>query len=401
LPHNTLYTMLKISADWLFPIATPPLEHGVLITDDAGKILAIERREQHDPASLDIHRGILVPGFVNTHCHLELSHMKGKVDTGTGLIPFITSVVTQRNAAPEVIAEAIEQAEAEMLAGGIVALGDISNAPDTFPMKAKGLMRYHTFIELFDFLQEAGAEKAFSDWKAVYEKIELAPGSARSLVPHAPYSVSKSLFQKINDFNEKSCITVSIHNQETPPESELFEQGRGAFFDFYGKFGISMEHFRPTGQPSIFYALENLNPANRTLFVHNTLTAKADIEAAHAWSPNVFWATCPNANLYIENRLPNYQHFLDTNARMTIGTDSLTSNWQLSILEEMKTIARYQSYVPLETLLRWATLNGAQALGFDDTLGSLEVGKTPGLVLLQGLEAGMKLTEQATVKRLA
>ncbi|MCW5924116.1 MAG: amidohydrolase family protein [Saprospiraceae bacterium] len=393
--------MRKISADLVFPIARPPIAQGVVITDPTGKILALERRDQHDPASLEIHRGILTPGFVNTHCHLELSHMKGKVHTGTGLIPFITSVVTQRNAASEFIAEAIAQAEAEMLAGGIVALGDISNAPDTFAVKAKGRMRYHTFVELFDFLQTSGADKAFADWSAVYEQIELAPGSARSLVPHAPYSVSQRLFQKINDFNAPAApVTVSIHNQETPPENELFEQGRGAFFDFYGKFGISLEHFQPTGKPSIHYALEHLNPAHRTLFVHNTLTSKADIEAAHAWSHKVFWATCPNANLYIENRLPHYQHFLDANARVTIGTDSLTSNWQLSILEEMKTIALYQSYVPFETLLRWATLNGAQALGFDDTLGSLEEGKVPGVLLLQGMEAGMKLSAQASVRRL-
>lgn len=392
--------MKKFSADWVFPVSSEPIENGVVITDDTGTILAIERREQHDPASLDIRRGALVPGFVNTHCHLELSHMKGKVNTGTGLIPFITSVVTQRNASPEAIADAIEQAEAEMLAGGIVALGDISNAPDTAAVKAKGRMRYYTFIELFDFLQETGAEKAFSDWLAVYEQHAPAPGSTKALVPHAPYTVSKSLFQKINDFNEKSGITVSIHNQETPPENELFEQGSGAFYDFYGKFNISLEHFQPTGEPSIFYALEHLNPTNRTLFVHNTLTTQTDIEAAHAWSPNVFWATCPNANLYIENRLPDYRHFLDTNARLTIGTDSLTSNWQLSILEEMKTIARYQSFVPFETLLRWATLNGAQALGFDDTLGSLEVGKTPGIVLLQGLAPDFRLVAEASVRRL-
>jgi cytosine/adenosine deaminase-related metal-dependent hydrolase len=392
--------MKKFSADWVFTISSPPVKNGVVVTDDAGKILAVERREQHDPASLEIHQGVLAPGFVNTHCHLELSHMKGKVDTGTGLIPFITGVVTKRNAAPEVIADAIEQAEAEMLAGGIVALGDISNAPDTFALKAKGRMRFYTFVELFDFLQETGAGKAFSDWIAVYEQIELAPGSARALVPHAPYTVSQSLFQKINDFNEKSGIAVSIHNQETPPENELFERGSGEFYDFYGKFGISLEHFRPTGEPSIFYALKHLNPSNRTIFVHNTLTTKTDIEAAQTWSPNVFWATCPNANLYIENRLPNYQHFLDTNARMTIGTDSLTSNWQLSILEEMKTIARYQSYVPFETLLRWATLNGAQALGFDDTLGSLEMGKTPGVVLLQGLTPEQNFSPETSVRRL-
>ncbi|MFN0034540.1 MAG: amidohydrolase family protein [Saprospiraceae bacterium] len=392
--------MRKITANWVCPVSSEPLENAVIVADDAGKILAIEARERHDPASLETYSGILVPGFVNTHCHLELSHMKGKVGTGTGLIPFITSVVTQRNAAAEIIAEAIENAEQEMLDGGIVALGDISNAPDTFATKAKGRMRYHTFLELFDFLQEAGAEKSFADGRAVYEQIELAPGSARSLVPHAPYSVSKSLFEKINTFNPSTAdITVSIHNQETPPEQDLFLEKKGGFLDFYAKFGISLEHFEATGRPSIYYALANMNPANRTLFVHNTLSTQADMEAAQVWSPNVFWATCPNANLYIENRLPDYSAFLKTNARVTIGTDSLTSNWQLSVLEEMKTIARYQSYVPFATLLRWATLNGAQALGFDGTLGSLEVGKTPGMVLIQGVSPDWKLTAEAAAKR--
>ena len=392
--------MRKFSADWVYPIASEPIENGVLITDDTGKILAIEQRIQHDPASLDIRSGALVPGFVNAHCHLELSHMKGLVDTGTGLIPFITSVVTKRNLPAELIADAIVRAEREMLEGGIVALGDISNTTDTVAVKAEGRMRYYTFVELFDFLQDAGAEKAFNDWKAIYDQHRPGPGSARSLVPHAPYTVSPNLFGRINAANPPAGATVSIHNQETPPENELFQHGTGAFYDFYGKFNISLEQFRATGQASIYYALQHLNPRQRTLFVHNTLTAASDIRAAQAWSPHTYWATCPNANLYIENRLPDYRAFLDTGARVAIGTDSLTSNWQLSILEEMKTIARYQSYVPFSTLLRWATLNGAEALGFDDTLGSFEAGKTPGVLLLDGMDAGENLRADTRVKRL-
>ncbi|MBP6826907.1 MAG: amidohydrolase family protein [Saprospiraceae bacterium] len=392
--------MKKITADLVFPIASEPVENGVVITDDAGKILAVERREQHDPATLETHRGALIPGFVNTHCHLELSHMKGLVDTGTGLIPFITGVVTKRNLPAEVIADAIVRAEREMLEGGIVAVGDISNTTDTFAVKAAGRMRYYTFVELFDFLQDAGAEKAFADWKSVYDQLPQIAGSTGTLVPHAPYTVSKSLFQKINETYPPDGLTVSIHNQETPPENELFEHGKGAFYEFYGKFNISLAQFEPTGKPSLFYALANMLPQHRTLFVHNTLTTAADIRAAQAWSPRTFWATCPNANLYIENRLPDYRNFLETGACVTIGTDSLTSNWQLSILEELKTIARYQSYVPFDALLRWATLNGAQALGFDDTLGSLETGKTPGILLLQGLSPDKKIQAETTVKRL-
>ncbi|MCC7465321.1 MAG: amidohydrolase family protein [Saprospiraceae bacterium] len=391
--------MQKFTAHRIYPVSSEPLENAVVITDNAGKILAIESMDRHDPASVAHLNGVLVPGFVNTHCHLELSHMKGKVDTGTGLIPFITGVVTKRNAPAEEIAEAIEKAEQEMLDGGIVALGDISNAPDTFAVKSRGRMRYHTFLELFDFLQDEKAEKTFTDALKVYEQLRHAPGSTATLAPHAPYSVSRALFQKINQFNADSGITVSIHNQETPPEQELFLEKTGGFLEFYSKFGISLESFEPSGKSSIHYALQHMNPALRSLFVHNTLTTRADIAAAQAWSDKVYWATCPNANLYIENRLPDYSAFLDTGARVTIGTDSLTSNWQLSILEEMKTIARYQSYVSFDTLLRWATLNGAEALGFDDTLGSIEPGKTPGLLLLQNLDAKGVPLASATVKR--
>lgn len=387
--------MQKFSADHVLSMSAPPIEKGVVITDDEGKILAIEPREHHDPASVQILPGMLIPGFVNTHCHLELSHMKGKVNTGTGLIPFITGVVTQRNAPAETIASAIEQAEQEMFDGGIVAVGDISNVPDTFAVKAKGRLRYYTFVEVFDFLQEDNAAKKLEEAIFVYEQLHLPAGSRRSIVPHAPYSVSKNLFQNIRAFNAGTDGTVSIHNQETPPENELFLRKTGGFPGFYEKFGISLDAFQPTGSSSIYYALEHLDPAMRTLFVHNTLTTREEIRAAQSWSDRVYWATCPNANLYIENRLPDYRAFMDTDARLTIGTDSLTSNWQLSILEEIKTIRRYQSYVPLETILQWATLNGAQALGFDDTLGSLEVGKKPGILCLEGVGEEMKVRRLA------
>jgi aminodeoxyfutalosine deaminase len=396
---HTLF-MRKITADYVFPVSSEPIRNGVVVLDDAGKILSITTRDQYSTPDLEVYSGTLTPGLVNTHCHLELSHMKGKVDTGTGLIPFITGVVTQRNADAAVIAAAIEQAEQAMLDGGIVAVGDISNAPDTFIVKSKHRLHYHTFVELFDFLQDNGAEKAMQDWTAVLEQIKQTAQHRATLVPHAPYSVSPTLFQRIRDFNPSQGATVSIHNQETPPENELFLHKTGDFLRFYGGFGISLDGFSATGQTAIHYALAHLNPNNRTLFVHNTLTTPDDIAAAQAWSPHVFWATCPNANLYIENRLPNYRYFIDAGARMTIGTDSLTSNWQLSVLEEMKTIARYQSYVPFATLLRWATLNGAEALGFDDTLGSLEVGKTPGLVLWDGLANGEHLSTDTSVRRL-
>ncbi len=383
----------KISASKIYPISTSPLENVVIIVDDAGKILAIDALENHDVTEIAFFNGVIVPGFVNAHCHLELSHLKGIAQTGTGLIDFISQVIKNRNHAPEIIQAAIKQEEANMKASGIVAVGDISNTTDTFLQKKQEQLYYYTFVEYFDLFQENNTENTLQQYDAVFDALTETDVLKKSKVPHAPYSVSDKLFNTIMDASNQSSIkkTISIHNQETPPENELFKTKSGAFIDFYNRIGFTTNAIPALGKSSIQYALKYLNSNNRNLFVHNTLTTKADIESAHQQldKTNTFWCTCPNANLYIENSLPNYQYFIDTQAQVCIGTDSLTSNWQLNILEEMKTILKYQSYVDFETALKWATLNGAKALGFDSDLGTIEIGKKPGLVWIEHMENGL------------
>lgn len=389
----------KISADRLYTGTNDvALLDKVVIFDPQGTILQIDDVAAHDPASVEKLEGAIVPGFINTHCHLELSHMKDKANTGTGLVPFLQTVVNFRDISMEEILDAIDRADAEMWDGGIMAVGDISNKADTANRKNQSKLKYYTFVEFFDFLQEEGADNWFNNFKPAYDQQSDSNGNRKSAVPHAPYTVSRNLFKKINALNQPGC-TVSIHNQETPGENALFQNKTGSFLEFYSGFGFPLDQFQPSGRTSIHYALENMDPACRTLFVHNTESTREDIRAAQAWSQDIYWATCPNANLFIENRLPNYQYFLDTEAKVTIGTDSLTSNWQLSVLEEMKTIARFQSYVPFTTILRWATINGAEALGFEDSLGSIEAGKRPGLLLLN-LGEDERLKADTVVKRI-
>lgn len=390
--------MRKFSADIIFPVSQQPILNGVVVCNDEGKIIEVTDSILHDEGTVQHFKGAIVPGFVNTHCHLELSHMKGKAQTGTGLIDFIQQVVTKRAVNQEEILMAIEQAEQEMLKNGIVAVGDISNQIDTFSQKAKGNLMYHTFVECFDFMQNNNAQATLDKYLAVFNALELPSGHKKSLVPHANYSVSEQLFSLINQQN-KNKSTISIHNQETPAEDALFVNGKSQFSDFFENIGFKMDSIKNIGKPAIYYALQHLKTTDINLFVHNTLTEANEIEAAQALLPKVYWATCPNANLYIENRLPNYQHFIASNAKVTIGTDSLTSNWQLSILEEMKTIQKYQSNVTFEQLLKWATLNGAEALQFEQQLGSIETGKTPGLVLLEHFD-GAHLSNKTTAKRI-
>jgi len=391
--------MKKFAADLVYTVAGDPIRNGLVITDDEGRILELDTQDKHDPATFKKYAGAIIPGLVNSHCHLELSHMKGKVDTGTGLLPFLQQVVQFRDIPQEKIDEAIRKADAEMYENGIVAVGDISNKLDTVAVKDESPISYYTFVEMFDFLQEKNAEQTFREYAEVLKGQSDRAENRKSAVPHAPYTVSRELFRLIREANPDDA-TISIHNQETAHEDQFFLEKEGGFLDFYERFGFTIEDFKPSGQRSIHYALANMNPKNRILFVHNTMTQPEDIQAAMSWGEQVFWATCPNANLYIENRLPNYRHWLDTGARLTIGTDSLTSNWQLSVLEEMKTIARYQSYVPFATLLTWATRNGAEALGFDDLLGSIEPGKQPGLNVLSNLGPDGGLTPQTAISRL-
>ncbi len=393
--------MRKISADYIYPMDQPPIKEGVLIVDKDGKIINLTERGDHDHADLEIYNGVIIPGMINTHCHMELSHMIGKIPTGTGLIPFISQVVKFRDFPQEVIDDAIAAADRYMHGQGIVAVGDISNKADTAAVKALSDIRYYTFVEMFDFIQDSMTEPMINQYSEVYAKHSDENGNNKSYVPHAPYTVSDGLYKYIKD-NNKSNSTVSIHNQETKHEDDLFNSKTGDFLGFYEGFGFPLTDFKATGKNSIYHAMSQMDPNQRTLFVHNTRTTSDDIAATQKWSNQVYWATCANANLYIENALPNYQAFMDAKANMTIGTDSLSSNWQLSVFEEMKTIKKYNSYIPTSTLLEWATYNGAKALGFDDTLGSFTIGKTPGVVLIDcklDSEEEIILTD-AEVKRL-
>jgi len=371
--------MRYISADYVHPISSEIINNGVVQVDGSGTIIKIGTKSDFPSVDIEHFSGILIPGFINTHCHLELSHMKGLCKTGTTLIPFITDVVKHRDFDQEIILAKIKEEDTNMFNAGIQAVGDISNKVDTALTKSESPIHYYTFVEMFDFMQDTLTKSTIENYRAVFRDQSDEGANKKSFVPHAPYSVSEALFDFINKANPNKS-TISIHNQETPAEQSLFETGDSDFHDFVKGFGFSLDHLQPTGQGSIYYALKNMQAKRKNLFVHNTLTSETDIQAAHEWSENCYWATCPNANLYIENKLPNYQNFINQNAKMTIGTDSIMSNWQLSIWEEIKTIKKYQSYVPLTSLLQWSTLNGAQSLGYQKQLGSLEVGKNPGLV---------------------
>jgi cytosine/adenosine deaminase-related metal-dependent hydrolase len=377
----------------------------VLITTEDGIIKAIIPVQDAGENAQKLN-GIIAPGFINAHCHLELSHMKGIIPEHTGLPDFILKIVNERHFPEESILEAIADGEAEMLQEGIVAVGDISNNALTTAQKQKGHLAYHTFIEISGW-KPAIAESRFANAQNVMEQFRLIEAAASlnplksSFSPHAPYSVSKELWQIMMPHFEGN--TVTIHNQEAPAENELFLNGTGDFVRMYQAMNIDQTHFSPTGQNSLPSYFPQLKNAKNILLVHNTTTNEADIHFANQLAmqhaQELYYTLCVNANIYIENKLPPIELLRSKNAAIVLGTDSLSSNHQLSILSELKTIRKNFPSIPLEEMLRWATLNGAKALQLEQQFGSFEKGKKPGLILINQIENN-QISEQSTVQRL-
>ena len=367
----------------------------VLITQKDGTIEAMVGIEE---AGEDIQsfEGILSPGLINAHCHLELSHMKGMIPAHTGLQEFVKQIVALRKVEEHNVEDAIIAAENEMYDNGIVAVGDICNTLDTLTIKQKHKLAYYSFVELYD-LDPTRADDKINAGLKMQEAFEQNCIRA-SLVPHAPYSVSFNLWKLLS--NHFGAHTISMHNQETIDENEFFEKKSGSFLAMYERTKVSLDFFEATGLSSLQSVLPYFKKAASSILVHNSFTSASDIKAVQKEMPNSFWCLCPNANQYIEQTMPPIELLRANGAEIVIGTDSYASNWSLNILDELKTIQKYNPSIPLSEMLGWATMNGARALQMEKGLGSFEKGKKPGVVLIEGVNSYGQLENKSNSKRI-
>lgn len=310
--------------------------------------------------------GLIRPGFVNAHCHLELSHMKDVIPPHTGLVPFLLDVVGKREFPQEQIHQAVTDALDEMRDDGIVAVGDISNTDTTASFKASSGLHFHTFVEVLSFLEEKTPDRMHHYTEVLRSFLDKGAGPA-NLTPHAPYSVSQLAFRMINDATENAI--VSIHNQETPAEDELYRTGTGAFLQLFRKFGIEGSPFPVTGFGSIRSYLPHFTKGQTLLLIHNSFMPLEDLQwakqVAKQNGTKLVFCFCVNANLYIENTMPDILQFRDEDCQIVLGTDSYSSNWQLNVSAEIATIRERYPTIPVEEIYGWATLNGVDALNIN------------------------------------
>ncbi len=370
-------------------------DNSVLIINDNGTVKDLVSADAVEKSNIEHIEGIITPGFINTHCHLELSHLKDKIKRHTGIVDFGLSVIKYRNDIPaEMQQEYMLQADKEMLQQGIVAVGDISNTILSLPVKKQSTLYYHTFVELIGLNPER-AELVFDAGKEIINAFEENDLSA-SLAPHASYSSSLELIKKITDSCYLKNKPTSIHNQESKAENDFFKTKTGNYLSLYEALGLPISYFKPTGKSSLQSVLPAFNKEVRVLLVHNTFTDADDIKTAQNEMKHVYWCLCPKANLYIENTLPDVTLLSKSKCVLTLGTDSLASNSNVSVMDEINCLQLHRPDLSLELLLQAATYNGAEFLGIENKFGLLKKGNTPGINVIDITKKG-----NYSVKKLA
>jgi len=332
--------------------------------DEVGRILQINKKKPKQ--SVDKYQGLLMPGMVNAHCHLELSHTKGSIDEKIGLSSFLQEVserLPQDNNI-DYLTAAMKKADAEMLANGIVAVGDICNTLTSIQTKLASNIRYHNFVECIS-VRATDVKNRFLKYTQVYDSF--LENFDASLGLHTPYTCHENLYKLVNQHSD----FITIHNQESQAENLLFNRELGSFDKFYEHFGLDKNEIvqSHTASSSFENSQRLLGTDKKKLFVHNTFTTAGDLKFA---DKNTWFCFCPKANVYIEDQLPDITLFHDFQDQIVLGTDSLASNDSLNILSEVKTIQDNFPSISLSKILQWATSNGAKLFGQERELGSLD-----------------------------
>lgn len=377
--------MRRFSANYVLPVTCLPIKNGIVEVDNNGEIISIvdPGREFKEIHSTEFHNGVIVPGFVNAHCHLELSHLKGQVKSASGIAGFIKAVTEYRINDSEVIEKAIQIAIREIELTGTVAIGDICNTLDTFFLKSRSSIFFHNFIEVFG-INPLASERIIENAIEIMDSFQGLQNGATSLTPHSTYSLSNELWDRLRNQINKSDFPVSIHYAESLPEFEYLINGKGPLMERYKLLNIPFD--APLGLTPFKVVTDNINHDKDVLLIHNTFASVDELVDINRIFRNATFVTCPESNLIIEGKLPDLVAMYRQGLRIAVGTDSLASTTSLSMLYHIKLLQEHFPDIPFSEVLKWSTLNGAEALNVSDRFGSIEIGKAPGLNLITNFD---------------
>ena len=394
--------MTTFLAEWLLPIAQPPIRHGsITIADGRIEAIGIARAAPSKdvsraarPEAIDLGRAVILPALVNAHTHLELSYLHERIPPAPRFGQWVRAVMSMRRQYPDPadtrIIEPARRAIAQARRTGTGLFGDVSNTLVTVPLLREARIPAQVFHELTGFTEQDPPARVVE----ARQRADAAsnPAVRVSVAPHAPYSVSAALFTAIrHDIDAHPAAISSVHLGENPEEVELLQRGTGEIRAVLEDLGRWPPDWRPPGCSPVEYLQDLGFLDRRTLVVHGVQFTGDDLATLR--DLGVTLVSCPRSNVYVGVGSPPLEAFYAMDVDVTFGTDSLASAPDLDMFAELAEARRIAPRVPARRLLESATLTGARALGFERELGTLEAGKRSAALVVRVPEAVVDVEE--------
>ena len=368
--------MVRYTASWIVPVSGRPLRNGTVLVE-SGRIVAVEPGPPPASRTVDLGAVAVLPGLVNAHTHLELSHLRGQVHPAPAFVTWIRSIMTARarpaNQGPADILAGIHAGIAEALASGTAVVGDISNTLETFGPLVGSELVGRLFYELIGFSAPDPADRVA---QACHRLDALEPNERvrPALAAHAPYSVSPAMLEAIATRARSSRLAPwSVHLSEGAEETEFIRTGTGPWRVLLEELGAWDSGWVAPGVSPVEYLDRARLLDSSALVVHGVQMSERDLALLEQRGATL--VTCPRSNVYTGAGAPPIEAFYQSGVRVAVGTDSLASTPDLNLFAELQAMRRLAPSIAAASLLESATIQGARALGFDAGYGTIETGK--------------------------
>jgi cytosine/adenosine deaminase-related metal-dependent hydrolase len=383
--------MTSFRADWLFTGASEPIRDGLLCVDRGRIQYAGPRLDQ--TYNVDFQQGLIIPGLVNAHTHLDLGELRklGTYEnrTGESFTGWLQEVIQyRRQSTPEGRAQAIRAGIHESLSSGTTLLADIAVDGESLLSLQQAPLRSVIYLELLGLADETvlsilrtaetWLQKGAADGSHWTDNHYQAHTAKLGLSPHAPYSIHRDALKSIGQLAGQASAPLAMHVAETPEELQLIEQRQGPFREFLQGLGV----WHPENLPgSLEEVIGTSAQSPWPLLIHGNCLQSEHINKLPAHASVVY---CPRTHARFSQHPHPYAAMLDCGINVALGTDSLASSADLSVLNEARFLwQRDRHRLAPSTLLAMATVHGATALGCADLLGTLAVGKYADFVVLR------------------
>ncbi|OOP55791.1 MAG: hypothetical protein AYP45_12760 [Candidatus Brocadia carolinensis] len=367
--------MVIVKARYLIPDPEKCIENGAVVINGA-KIHRVGTFDEvkalsDDNTLVDLGNAVILPGFINIHTHLDLTNLHNRIAPTNNFTHWVFQLLGARIRWKEAdYTASIDKGIRCSLEAGTTTVADIANTEYSFSVLKKSPLRKVVYKEVID-LNPGHAKDVVMKVQAELSVYESDGLFHRGLSPHAPYSVSKELYQAVSQLAFQTGLPLCTHIAETQDEIEFLTKGTGTFPSFLRQLRAIPPDWQPPGLTPIHYLKGTGILENRPILIHCNYITDEEISLIKSSVASV--AFCPRSHRFFGHTNHPVQKLLDAGINVGLGTDSLASNDTLSILDEMKFLLLHHT-IPPKDLLAMATINGAKALGMASEVGQIKEG---------------------------